>query len=56
MGTAVCGTDVARFVDPHTTIHNPDDWTYSGLAKELHLTDGPYYVTVQVIRLLLLLF
>ena len=48
MGTTVCGTDVASFVDPHSTIHNPDDWTYTGLAKGLHLTDGAYYVTVQV--------
>ena len=48
MGTTVCGTDVASFVDPHSTIHNPDDWTYSGLAKGLHLSDGAYYVTVQV--------
>ena len=52
MGTTVCGTDVASFVDPHSTIHNPDDWTYTGLAKGLHLTDGAYYVTVQVMLLL----
>ena len=48
VGTTVCGTDVATFVDPHSTIHNRDDWTYTGLAKGLHLPDGPYYVTVQV--------
>ena len=46
VGTTVCGTDVATFVDPHSTIHNRDDWTYTGLAKGLHLPDGPYYVTV----------
>ena len=48
VGTTVCGTDVVSFVDPHSTIHNPDDWTYTGLAKDLHLADGAYYVTVQV--------
>lgn len=49
VGTRVCGTDVAVFVDPHSSIRNRDDWTYTGLSKDLHLPDGQYYVTVQAV-------
>nr|KAG5704401.1 hypothetical protein BaRGS_031107 [Batillaria attramentaria] len=50
VGTTVCGTDVASFRDPHTSIPNPDDWTYTGLVKDLHLQDGRYYTTVQAVN------
>ncbi|KAK7496780.1 hypothetical protein BaRGS_00011989, partial [Batillaria attramentaria] len=50
VGSTVCGTDVASFRDPHAHIHNPDDWHYTGLAKDLHLADGQYYVTVQAVN------
>ncbi|XP_076452271.1 uncharacterized protein LOC143287914 [Babylonia areolata] len=49
VGRSVCGSEVVSFVDPHANIHNPDDWTYTGLAKDLHLPDGAYYVTVQAV-------
>ncbi|KAK7496755.1 hypothetical protein BaRGS_00011964, partial [Batillaria attramentaria] len=50
VGSTACGSDVASFRDPHASIHNPDDWHHSGLVKDLHLADGPYYVTVQAVN------
>ena len=48
VGTSVCGRDVVTFTDPHASIPNPHDWTHVGVARDLHLPDGQYYVTVQV--------
>ena len=48
VGTTVCGTDVVSFVDPHASVRNPDDWSYTGLVKDLSLAEGQYFVTVQV--------
>ena len=48
VGTSVCSSDVSNFTDPHVTHPNPQDWTHLGLAKHLHLAEGPYFVTVQV--------
>ncbi|KAL8573311.1 hypothetical protein ACOMHN_032773 [Nucella lapillus] len=50
VGRSVCGKDVVSFVDPHASIPNPWDWTHTGLAKGLHLPDGPYYVSVQAVN------
>ncbi|KAK7496779.1 hypothetical protein BaRGS_00011988 [Batillaria attramentaria] len=50
VGTTVCGSDVVSFRDPHTSIHNPDDWTHTGVVKDIHLSDGSYYVTVQAVN------
>ncbi|XP_070206105.1 uncharacterized protein [Littorina saxatilis] len=49
VGTTLCGTDVVSFVDPHASIPNPNDWTYTGLARDLQLPNGAYYVTVQAV-------
>ena len=48
VGTSVCSSDISNFTDPHVTHPHPQDWTHLGLAKHLHLAEGPYFVTVQV--------
>ena len=48
VGTTVCGSNVVSFVDPHASVPNPHDWSYTGLAKDLHLSERKYFVTVQV--------
>ncbi|XP_063447918.1 uncharacterized protein LOC134727466 [Mytilus trossulus] len=50
VGTTVCGTDIATFSDPHAHLSSPKFWTNTGYARNLHLPDGPYYVTVQAIN------
>ncbi|VDI44467.1 Hypothetical predicted protein, partial [Mytilus galloprovincialis] len=50
VGTTVCGTDIASFSDPHAHLSSPKFWTNTGYARNLHLPDGPYYVTVQAIN------
>lgn len=44
----MCGSDVISFRDPHINISNPDDWVNTGLAKNVALLEGRYFVTVQV--------
>ncbi|KAK7113965.1 hypothetical protein V1264_000110 [Littorina saxatilis] len=50
VGTSICGSDVSNFTDPHVTHSNAEDWTHVGVAKDLHLAEGPYYVTVQAVN------
>ncbi|XP_046580894.1 uncharacterized protein LOC124288421 [Haliotis rubra] len=49
-GTSVCGSDVVKFTDPHAQLQTRQDWTYTGLGKNLHLADGQYYITFQAIN------
>ncbi|XP_046375524.2 uncharacterized protein LOC124148470 [Haliotis rufescens] len=49
-GTSVCGSDVVNFTDPHAQLQTRQDWTYTGLGKNLHLADGQYYITFQAIN------
>ncbi|XP_013394005.1 uncharacterized protein LOC106161555, partial [Lingula anatina] len=49
-GSTVCGTDVQPYDDPHSHLSGKSFWTHNGLAKHLHLADGPYYVTVQALN------
>ncbi len=49
-GTSVCGSNVVSFRDPHANLQNREDWTYTGLGKDLHLADGQYYITFQAIN------
>nr|KAG5689777.1 hypothetical protein BaRGS_011578 [Batillaria attramentaria] len=42
-------SDIADFTDPHASIENPNDWTNTGLVKNLHLPDGEYHVTAQAV-------
>ena len=48
VGTKICGSDVVSFRNPHAHLPDRHDWTNTGLARDLHLPDGQYYVTVQV--------
>ena len=48
VGTTVCGNEISDFVDPHAALSHQDDWSHVGLAKDLHLAEGSYFVTVQV--------
>ncbi|KAK3589126.1 hypothetical protein CHS0354_017092 [Potamilus streckersoni] len=49
-GTKVCGTNILQYTDPHAHLSSSKFWTYSGYAKDLHLPDGQYYVTIQAVN------
>ncbi|XP_053407458.1 uncharacterized protein LOC123547213 isoform X2 [Mercenaria mercenaria] len=50
VGRDVCGTDVVPYKDPYAHLTSKKFWTDSGFQKGIHLTDGPYYVTVQALN------
>ncbi|XP_062567667.1 uncharacterized protein LOC134229900 [Saccostrea cucullata] len=47
VGRHICGTDISPFADPHAHLSSPKFWTNTGYARDVHLSDGQYYVTVQ---------
>lgn len=46
----VCGTDIVPYSNPHAHLSSQKFWTYTGYARNIHLSDGQYYVTVQAIN------
>ncbi|XP_033731540.1 uncharacterized protein LOC117321183 [Pecten maximus] len=49
-GTLACGSDVVLDRDPHGHLSHNKYWTHTGYTKDLHLSDGKYYVTVSAIN------
>ncbi|XP_061197209.1 uncharacterized protein LOC133205414 [Saccostrea echinata] len=50
VGRHICGTDISPFADPHAHLSSPKFWTNTGYARDVHLSDGQYYVTVQALN------
>jgi hypothetical protein len=51
VGRNVCGSDVTGgFRDPQPDNPHPDPWTVTGIAKDVEMEDGDYYVTVQALN------
>ncbi|XP_033747032.1 uncharacterized protein LOC117332256 [Pecten maximus] len=50
VGQLVCTQDVVEESDPHKHHSSEKYWTHSGYEKNLHLQDGPYFVTVRALN------
>ena len=50
MGSEICGSDVQPFEDPHSHLADSSYWTHQGVATDLILADGTYYITVQALN------
>ncbi|WAR20850.1 CRB-like protein [Mya arenaria] len=50
VGKNVCSSDVIKFENPYAHLTDKKFWTDSAFHKDIHLPDGPYYVTVQALN------
>ncbi|XP_060074374.1 uncharacterized protein LOC132554093 [Ylistrum balloti] len=50
VGQTVCTQDIVEESDPHKHHSSEKYWTHNGYEKNLHLQDGPYYVTVRALN------
>ncbi|OWF48074.1 Delta-like protein 1 [Mizuhopecten yessoensis] len=50
VGESVCSQDIVKESDPHQHYSSEKYWTHSGYEKNLHLQDGPYFVTIRALN------